>query len=73
MALITVDTHTDAWVAALRAGFDLILLDPDGLATVVDASMLQDVSTLHFVRTILTAVITTHDQQSHLYLVSPSA
>ena len=60
-------------MAALRAGFDLILLDPDGLATVVDASMLQDVSTLHFVRTILTAVITTHDQQSHLYLVSPSA
>ena len=71
--MITVETHTHAWVAALRAGFDLILFDPDGFATVVDASMLQDVSTLHFVRTMLTAVITTHDQQSHLHLVSPSA
>ena len=32
MTLVTVDTHTDAWVAALRAGFDLILFGLDGLA-----------------------------------------
>ena len=30
--MITVDTHTGAWVAASRAGFDLILFDFDGLA-----------------------------------------
>ena len=32
LTLITVDTHTDAWVAALRVGFDLILFGLDGLA-----------------------------------------
>ena len=31
LALITVDTHTDVWVAALLAGFDVILLYLDGL------------------------------------------
>ena len=30
--LITVDTHTDASMAALLAGFDLILFDFDGFA-----------------------------------------
>ena len=29
--LITVDTHTDAWMDDSRAGFDLILLGHDGL------------------------------------------
>ena len=32
LTLITVDTHTDAWVADSLAGFDLILLGLDGLA-----------------------------------------
>ena len=32
LTLITVDKHTDAWVAALLAGFDLILFGVDGLA-----------------------------------------
>ena len=32
LTLITVDTLTDAWVAALRVGFDLILFGLDGLA-----------------------------------------
>ena len=35
--------------------------------------MLKDVSLLHSVIKMLTAVITTHDQQSHLHLVSSSA
>ena len=46
--MITVDTHTDAWVADSRAGFYLILLCLD-----VDASLLQGVSTLHAVVTML--------------------
>ena len=32
LTLITVCTHTDAWVADSLAGFDLILLGLDGLA-----------------------------------------
>jgi len=32
LALITVDTHTGAWVAALRAGFDLTLFGFDAFA-----------------------------------------
>ena len=32
LTLITVDTHTDARVAALLSGFDLILLGRDGFA-----------------------------------------
>ena len=32
LTLITVDTHTDAWVAASRAGFDLILFGFDAFA-----------------------------------------
>ena len=32
LTLITVDTHTGAWVAASRAGFDLIMFGFDGLA-----------------------------------------
>ena len=32
LTLITVDTHTDAWVAALPAGIDLILFGFDTLA-----------------------------------------
>ena len=31
LTLITVDTHIDAWVAASRAGFDLIPFGRDGL------------------------------------------
>ena len=31
LTLITVNTHTDVWVAASRAGFDLILFGFDGL------------------------------------------
>ena len=30
--LITVDTHTGAWVAALRVEFDLIMFGLDGMA-----------------------------------------
>ena len=32
LTLITVDTHTDAWVADSRAGFGLVLFGFDGLA-----------------------------------------
>ena len=32
LTLITVDTHTGAWVAALRAGFDLIMFGFDAVA-----------------------------------------
>lgn len=32
LTLITVETHTDAWLAALRAGFDLILFGLDAFA-----------------------------------------
>ena len=32
LTLITVETHTDAWMADSRAGFDLILFGIDGLA-----------------------------------------
>ena len=32
LTLLTVDTYMDAWLAALRAGIDLILFDFDGLA-----------------------------------------
>ena len=32
LTLITVDTLTDAWVAVLRVGFDLILFGLDGFA-----------------------------------------
>ena len=36
MTLITVDKHTDAWVAALLAGFDLILFGVDGRLVLID-------------------------------------
>ena len=45
MTLISVDTLTDAWVAASLSGFDLIVFGLD-FGMMADASMLQIVSTM---------------------------
>jgi len=59
LTLITVDTHIDAWLAASLAGFDLVLFGLGGMIWGWMRTLLQGVSTLHVVVTVLSVLYAT--------------